>query len=149
MFGWTASEVVGENVKRLMPEPYKAQHDDYLERYRRTGERRIIGQGRVVVGQRRDGATFPLELAVGEMQSGEERYFTGFIRDLTDRQATETRLQELQTELIHISRLTAMGEMASALAHELNQPLTAMANYLNGSSSRAARWNAASKACPS
>ncbi|MBJ7317192.1 MAG: PAS domain S-box protein [Brevundimonas sp.] len=133
MFGWMASEVVGENVKRLMPEPYKAQHDDYLERYRRTGERRIIGQGRVVVGQRRDGATFPLELAVGEMQSGEERYFTGFIRDLTDRQATETRLQELQTELIHISRLTAMGEMASALAHELNQPLTAMANYLNGS----------------
>jgi signal transduction histidine kinase len=75
-----------------------------------------------------------MELAVGEMRSGSQRFFTGFIRDLTERQQTEARLQELQTELVHISRLTAMGEMASALAHELNQPLSAIANYLKGSS---------------
>jgi two-component system sensor kinase FixL len=89
--------------------------------------------GRVVVGQRKDGSTFPIELAVGEMHSADQRFFTGFIRDLTERQTTEARLQELQSELLHISRLTAMGEMASALAHELNQPLSAITNYLNGS----------------
>jgi two-component system sensor kinase FixL len=74
-----------------------------------------------------------MELAVGEMRSGNRRFFTGFIRDLTERQETETRLQELQSELVHISRLTAMGEMASTLAHELNQPLSAIANYMKGS----------------
>jgi two-component system sensor kinase FixL len=132
LFGATAAEMIGKNVKILMPQPYRDAHDGYLERYLRTGERRIIGVGRVVVGERRDGSTFPMELAVGEMKSREARYFTGFIRDLTERQQTETRLQELQTELVHISRLTAMGEMASALAHELNQPLAAIANYLSG-----------------
>jgi two-component system sensor kinase FixL len=87
----------------------------------------------VVVGQRSDGSTFPMELAVGEMHVREQRFFTGFIRDLTERQQTEARLQELQSELVHMSRLTAMGEMASALAHELNQPLAAIANYMKGS----------------
>ena len=113
--------------------PYRESHDGYLNRYLQTGERRIIGVGRVVVGERKDGSTFPMELAVGEMRSGKERFFTGFIRDLSERQQTEARLQELQSELVHISRLTAMGEMASALAHELNQPLSAIANYLKGS----------------
>ena len=133
MFGWQAAEVAGMNVKMLMPEPYREAHDGYLERYYRTGEKRIIGQGRIVVGQRRDGSTFPLELAVGEVQANGEHFFTGFIRDLTERQHAETRLQELQNELVHVSRLTALGEMASALAHELNQPLSAIANYLKGS----------------
>jgi two-component system sensor kinase FixL len=130
-FGYEPEEVIGENVSMLMPEPYRSQHDSYMERYLRTGERRIIGIGRVVVGQRKDGSTFPMELAVGEMHSG-ARYFTGFIRDLTERQNTEARLQELQSELVHMSRFTALGEMASTLAHEINQPLTAIANYLKG-----------------
>jgi len=116
-----------------MPSPYRESHDGYLQRYHDTGERRIIGIGRVVVGQHKDGSTFPMELAVGEMKSGTQRFFTGFIRDLTERQQTEARLQELQSELVHISRLTAMGEMASTLAHELNQPLSAISNYLQGS----------------
>lgn len=133
MFGWHAAEVAGENVKVLMPDPYRSAHDGYLERYYRTGERRIIGKGRVVVGERKDGSTFPLELAVGEMQAEGQRFFTGFIRDLTERQQAEARLQELQSELVHVSRLTALGEMASALAHEINQPLSAIANYLKGS----------------
>ncbi|HKY08573.1 MAG TPA: PAS domain S-box protein, partial [Candidatus Binatia bacterium] len=132
LFGTRAADMIGKNVKILMPNPYREQHDGYLERYLRTGERRIIGVGRVVVGERKDGSTFPMELAVGEMKTRDGRYFTGFIRDLTERQLTETRLQELQSELVHISRLTAMGEMASALAHELNQPLAAISNYLNG-----------------
>jgi two-component system, LuxR family, sensor kinase FixL len=132
LFGHTASEVIGQNVRMLMPSPYREGHDGYLARYFATGERRIIGIGRVVVGERKDGSTFPMELAVGEMHSGNRRFFTGFIRDLTERQMTEARLQELQAELVHISRLTAMGEMASTLAHELNQPLSAIANYLKG-----------------
>ena len=132
LFGWTRSEVVGRNVNVLMPSPYHDAHDGYIERYLTTGERRIIGIGRVVVGQRRDGSTFPMELSVGEMRVGDSRYFTGFVRDLTERQETEARLQELQSELVHVSRLTAMGEMAQALAHELNQPLSAIANYLRG-----------------
>ena len=133
LFGYRAAEVVGQNVKMLMPSPYREEHDGYLDRYRQTGERRIIGIGRVVVGQRKDGSTFPMELAVGEMRTGTQHYFTGFVRDLTERQQTEARLQELQAELVHVSRLTAMGEMASALAHELNQPLSAISNYMKGS----------------
>src|SRR5450759_148313 len=133
LFGCRAAEAIGQNIKTLMPSPYRENHDGYLQRYMNTGERRIIGIGRVVVGQRKDGSTFPIELAVGEMKSGDQRFFTGFIRDLTERQQTEARLQELQSELVHISRLTAMGEMASTLAHELNQPLSAIANYLRGS----------------
>jgi two-component system, LuxR family, sensor kinase FixL len=132
-FGWPAGEVVGRNVNVLMPEPYKTAHDSYLKRYRQTGERHIIGIGRVVVGERRDGSTFPMELSIGEMRSGDQRYFTGFVRDLTEIKTAERRLQDLQSELVHISRLSALGEMASALAHELNQPLSAAANYLNGS----------------
>jgi two-component system, LuxR family, sensor kinase FixL len=133
LFGYSSVQAIGKNVKVLMPSSYREAHDGYIERYLRTGERRIIGIGRVVVGERKDGSTFPMELAVGEMQSGNQRFFTGFIRDLTERQKTEARLQELQSELVHISRLTAMGEMASTLAHELNQPLSAIANYLKGS----------------
>lgn len=133
MFGRAAADVTGRNVSLLMPDPYRTAHDGYLERYYRTGERRIIGKGRIVVGERKDGSTFPIELAVGEMQAEGQRFFTGFIRDLTERQQAEARLQELQNELIHVSRLTALGEMASALAHEINQPLSAIANYLKGS----------------
>lgn len=132
LFGYSPDEVVGQNVKLLMPSPYRESHDGYIERYLKTGEKRIIGIGRVVVGERKDGSTFPIELNVGEMKSGERRYFTGFIRDLTERQETEARLQELQSELVHMSRYTALGEMASALAHELNQPLSAIANYMKG-----------------
>jgi len=133
LFGYSAAETIGKNVKLLMPSPYQEEHDTYLRRYLGTGERRIIGVGRVVVGQRKDGSTFPMELSVGEMRTSHERFFTGFVRDLTERQQTEARLQDLQAELVHVSRLTAMGEMASALAHELNQPLSAIANYMKGS----------------
>jgi len=130
LFGYDADEVRGRNVSMLMPSPYREQHDAYLARYMATGERRIIGIGRVVVGQRKDGGTFPMELAVGEVKHEGERLFTGFVRDLTERQRTETRMQELQFELLHASRLRSMGQMAAALAHELNQPLTATANYV-------------------
>ncbi len=129
-FGYLESEVVGQNVKMLMPAPYRERHDGYLSAYRATGEKRVIGIGRVVMGLRRDGSTFPMELNVGEIRIGERRLFTGFIRDITERQGAERRLQDIQAELLHVSRLTDMGQMSSALAHELNQPLTAIANYV-------------------
>src|SRR5579859_2657428 len=129
LFGWASHEVAGKNVSMLMPEPYRSRHDGYLQRYLTTGERRIIGIGRIVVGLRRDGSTFPMELAVAEMRLGEDRYFTGFVQDLTERQRVEKRAQDLQSELLHVSRLSAMGQMAAAIAHELNQPLTAITNF--------------------
>ncbi|OYY47058.1 MAG: PAS domain-containing sensor histidine kinase [Rhodospirillales bacterium 24-66-33] len=133
LFGYDADEACGRNVSLLMPSPYREQHDAYIERYLKTGERRIIGIGRIVVGQRKDGTTFPMHLTVGELRTGERHHFTGFIRDLTDQQLTEDRLKELQSEVTHMSRFTALGEMASTLAHEINQPLTAISNYLRGS----------------
>ncbi|HXV26042.1 MAG TPA: PAS domain S-box protein [Alphaproteobacteria bacterium] len=130
LFGYTAAEVHGRNVAMLMPSPYRERHDTYIQNYLSTGMRRIIGIGRIVVGKRKDGSTFPMELAVGEARIGQRRVFTGFVRDLTERQKTEKRLQDIQSELLHVSRLSAMGQMASALAHELNQPLTAILNYV-------------------
>jgi len=133
LFGWPEHEAIGNNVNILMPEPDRTRHDGYIARYRSTNDPHIIGIGRIVTGKRRDGTTFPMHLSIGEMQSGGEPYFTGFVRDLTEHQQTQARLQELQSELVHVSRLTAMGEMASALAHELNQPLAAISNYMKGS----------------
>ncbi len=132
LFGYRPEEVIGSNVHVLMPEPDRGRHDGYMQRYQRTGERKIIGIGRVVTGRRKDGSTFPMHLSVGELQSAGRRSFTGFVRDLTERQENMAKLQELQSELVHVSRLLAMGEMASGLAHELNQPLTAIANYMKG-----------------
>ncbi|EHS51385.1 multi-sensor signal transduction histidine kinase [Rhizobium sp. PDO1-076] len=131
-FGYSEDEVVGQNLRILMPEPYRREHDGYIERYLHTGEKRIIGVDRVVVGRRKDGSTFPMKLAVGEMHSGGQTFFTGFIRDLTEREETAARLHETQGELARLARMNEMGEMASTLAHELNQPLSAIANYVHG-----------------
>lgn len=131
-FGYAEEEVIGQNLRILMPQPYRREHDGYMQRYMRTGEKRIIGIDRVVSGQRKDGSTFPMKLAVGEMRSGGERFFTGFIRDLTEREESAARLEQIQAELARLARLNEMGEMASTLAHELNQPLSAIANYSHG-----------------
>ncbi|WP_213979688.1 PAS domain S-box protein [Sphingomonas sp. dw_22] len=132
LFGITEAEVVGRNVDMLMPSPDRENHDAYLQRYLATGEKRIIGRGRTVIGRRRDGTTFPMELAVGEAITQGERMFTGFIRDLTEKQRTEERIEELRSGLVHAARVSAMGTMASTLAHELNQPITAVTNYVQG-----------------
>jgi two-component system, LuxR family, sensor kinase FixL len=130
MFGFSEDEVLGENVSMLMPSPDRERHDGYLDRYLRTGERRIIGVGRVLTARHRDGATFPIELSVGEARIGDDRVFTGFIRDLTERQEAELRVHDLQSVLAHVQRVSEMGTLATSLAHELNQPLTAIANYV-------------------
>ncbi|MBC7522779.1 MAG: PAS domain S-box protein [Sandarakinorhabdus sp.] len=132
LFGYAEAEIAGQNVKILMPAPDREAHDQYMARYLETGVARIIGIGRVTTARRRDGSNFPIELSIGDADTPHGRVFTGFIRDLTERQRTERRLNDLQAELNHISRISAMGSLASALAHELNQPLTAITNYMEG-----------------
>lgn len=130
LFGFKESEVLGRNVRMLMPSPDRERHDSYIHRYLETGEKRIIGKGRVVFGQRADGSLFPMELYIGEALRGNERIFTGFVRDLTERRMIEQQMATLQAEIIHVTRVSAMGTMASTLAHELNQPIAAVANYV-------------------
>ncbi|MBI2383001.1 MAG: PAS domain S-box protein [Gammaproteobacteria bacterium] len=152
VFGYDAAEVLGRNVSMLMPEPYRAEHDRYMARYLQTGERRIIGIGREAMAQRKDGSLFPVELSVGEFQRGGERGFVGILRDITERKQHEEQLRqtseqlrrmlenldqsmretkELRDRLTHVARLGTLGEMVSGIAHEVNQPLTAIANYAN------------------
>ncbi len=130
VFGYAMTEVVGRNIDILMPTADRRDHNAHLRAYRDTGIKNVIGNVRVEKAVRKNGEIFPIELAVGEASIAGERIFTGFIRDLTNRHATERHVQELQSELVHVSRVSAMGTMASTLAHEINQPLTAIANYL-------------------
>ena len=134
LFGYSQSDVIGANVSMLMPSPDRERHDTYLGTYRVTGVRKIIGIGRVTTARHRDGNTFPIELSIGEAWIGDRRIFTGFIHDITHRQETELRLHELQAELAHVGRLNEMSTLASSLAHELNQPLTAAGSYCQGAS---------------
>jgi two-component system sensor kinase FixL len=131
MFGYEQGEVIGRNVSLLMPEPFRSAHDDFIRQYLTTGQRKIIGHGREVTGERRDGSKFAVHLTVSEVQLADRTLFTGMIEDISARVDAEQRVQQLQNELIHVARLSAMGELASALAHELNQPLTAITNYSN------------------
>jgi len=119
LFGYGASEVIGRNVSMLMPSPYHEEHDGYLARYLRTGEARIIGIGREVTAQRRDGTTFPVQLSVGEMSLAGERKFTGIIHDLSARVRAEAQLREQ-------AALVRLGEMAAVIAHEVKNPLAAV-----------------------
>jgi len=130
LFGVGSAQVIGRNVNILMPSPDRERHDGYIARYLATGEARIIGRGRTVTGRRWDGSTFPMELSVGEAIGDGQRVFTGFVRDLTAAQRAEARIEELRSGLVHAARVSAMGTMASTLAHELNQPITAVANYM-------------------
>ena len=125
MFGFAPEEIIGRNVALLMPEPDRSRHDGYIARYLKTGEKRIIGIGREVTGQRADGTVFPVQLSVGEANG----LFIGIIRDLSARKAAEEENQRLKDRLIEVDRFSLMGEMAAGLAHEINQPLSAIATY--------------------
>lgn len=130
LFGYTSEEMIGRNLKMIMPADYADHHDGYVRHYVETGEKRIIGIGREVRGMHRDGTVFPLELSVGEAQTPDGRQFIGVLRDLRARKAVEQRLNQLQAQLVNLARVNAMDEMGAAIAHELNQPLTAVMLYL-------------------
>ncbi len=133
MFGYAQGEVVGRNVDMLMPSPDRELHDGYMRHYLQTGEARIIGRNRRVMGRRKDGSIFAHDLRVGEAIGGGQRVFTGFVRDLTEAEEAQARTQELQRELAHIARVSEMGTLATAIAHELNQPLMAIGNLVQAS----------------
>ena len=149
LFGWSKEEVVGQSFLMLVDSSDREALDSDMERYADAGESRTIGLPRTITGLRKDSSTFPLELFVGETKANDLRLFIGFARDLTERQAAEARLQELKSELAHVSRLADMGEMASSLAHELNQPLAAISNYLSGGRRLLEAENKDSRARPS
>lgn len=131
MFGRRAADMLGQPIELLMPEPYRSAHAGYLTRYLTTGDARIIGQSRIMNAVRADGTEFPIELWVGDASTDTERLFTGFIRDHSVRFETEAKLQTLQNDLVHVARLSAVGELSMALAHELNQPLGTLVNHLS------------------
>jgi two-component system CheB/CheR fusion protein len=135
-FGYRSAEVMGENVRILMPAPYRDEHDRYIARYLRTGVPRIIGKGREVVGRRKDGTIFPMELAVDEYHDGTGRYFVGIVRDLSERQRAADARRRHEAELARVLRVTLVGELAGGIAHELSQPLAAIANTLEACTRR-------------
>jgi two-component system sensor kinase FixL len=125
LFRYSAADIIGKNVRELMPEPDRSSHDSYIKRHLETGENRIIGIGREVSGQRSDGSTFPIHLSVGN--AGDR--FVGIIRDLSAEKAAEEEGRKLQDRLSEVDRFSLMGEMAAGLAHEINQPLSAISTY--------------------
>jgi two-component system sensor kinase FixL len=137
LFGYSATDLLGENVNRIMPSDYAHHHDSYVQNYLDTGHKKIIGIGREVKGQHKDGTVFPLELSVGEAATSDGRQFIGILRDLRPRKQIEERLSKAQSQLLHMTRLSALDEMGAAIAHELNQPLTAILLYLQSVSRKA------------
>jgi two-component system sensor kinase FixL len=129
MFGYTEDELLGDNVNRLMPEPHRSQHHNYLARYHETGIAAVIGKGREEMGQRSDGTVFPMHLSVGEIRHGGRHGYVGFIRDLSEVRESEEQLRQLEEQLLHADRLVILGELTAGIAHEINQPLTAIAAY--------------------
>src|SRR5258707_15694045 len=131
LFGYSADEVIGENVKMLMPQPYRHEHDRYITNYRDTRDAKIIGIGREVIGLRKDGSTFPMDLSVGEARQDGESIFVGIIRDLTNRKLTETELEQTPAELLRVARVTTLGELTPAIAPEVNQPRPGLGSSAN------------------
>lgn len=133
LFGYSATELLHQNVSTLMPSPDRERHDGYINRYLDTGEARIIGIGRDIIAKRKDGSTFPARLSVSEFTANGKRFFTGILHDITERIEAEEQQRAMFAEHAHASRVVALGEMASGIAHEINQPLTAIVSYADAS----------------
>jgi len=134
MFGYQEAQVKGRNVALLMPEPHRSRHDGYLERYARTGEAAVIGKGREETGLRSNGETFPMQLSIGEIRQPDQHRFVGIIRDVTEMRRAQAQVRHLEEQLLHADRLVILGELTAGIAHEINQPLTAIAAYADAGS---------------
>jgi PAS domain S-box-containing protein len=130
LFGYRAAELIGQNVKMLMPEPYKAEHDGYIANYLSTGVNKIIGIGREVSGYRKNGTTFPLHLSVSEFSADGRCYFTGMIHDLSDRQHVEEALRESERRLAQAQKMEAVGQLTGGIAHDFNNLLLVITGNL-------------------
>ena len=126
VFGYGATEVLGKNVQILMPSPYQEEHDQYIRRHEQTGEARAIGRTREVQARRKSGEVFPIELSVAESSLGDERLYTAIIRDVTERQAEQLELRELQRVAQERARLADIGAITAKIVHDLGNPLAAL-----------------------
>ncbi len=129
LFGYELDDLLGCNINMLMPEPDKTNHDQYINHYIQTGQNKIIGSSREVVGIHKDGSKLPLELSITEFKIDNQPFFTGTLRDIRERKSKEASDKQHVEELAHVSRLGLMGEMASGISHEVNQPLAAITGY--------------------
>ena len=146
MFGYAEAEVRGSNVSILMPEPTRSMHDGFLERYARVGQAAIIGKGREETGLRRSGETFPMQLSIGEIREPDQHRYVGIIRDITEMREAQQQVRHLEEQLLHADRLVILGELTAGIAHEINQPLTAIAAYADAGCSIIDRFDAAPSA---
>jgi two-component system, LuxR family, sensor kinase FixL len=135
LFGWSAEEVLGKNVISLLPSPYREDLEAYIARYLESADRKVIAKSREVAGLRKDGSRFPMVIHVGEVRVGSERNFTCFVRDMTVLNEARSRTDQLRNQLTHVWRMNSLGEIGAVLAHELNQPLSAITNYVRGAGS--------------
>ena len=133
MFGYSASQVIGLNVSMLMPQPYKQSHDGYIYNYLQSGNAKIIGKGKKTLGLKSNQLTFPIYLTIGEVAQASHKQFIGVIRDLTEQEKYRMDAQNIREKLAHVARLNTMGELVAGVAHEMNQPLSAISNYANAS----------------
>jgi two-component system sensor kinase FixL len=129
LFGWSDRELIGNDVGMLMPEPDRSAHADCISRYVETGMARIIGTGRDIQALHRSGAAFPARLSIGQVAGADPPEFVGFIHDLSDRVREAEDARQMQERLMQVTRMATMGEMTAGIAHEVNQPLTAIMNY--------------------
>ena len=133
MFKYSSEEVLGQNVSILMPSPFKQEHDAYLESYNKSGKAKIIGKGRNVKGKKSTGEEFPIFLSVGEVKESSHTQFVGIIRDISEQEQNKIEAHQSRERLSHVSRLNSMGELAAGIAHEMNQPLSAISSYAQAS----------------